>query len=133
MREGVIKLLMIFLLIAAVLMAFIITMMQTNVLVKHSGTEFTKSFSIKSISSETDGGYIRIARHDDTPIAYEWVRFDNNETYKFFSIDKLQIKWEKIYFDLPENLEQGKYSVNIIIDYISGTQEINEYSFWALD
>lgn len=131
MKESLMKFLIILLLVAAILMATIITLMETNILFKHEGTVFNKKIIIYSIVDTTDGGIIRLTRNDDSPIVYEWAMFDNAKTYKFFTINKDSMIVEKITVDLPKNTPRGKYYIAVVVDYISGKQVIYTQSFWV--
>ena len=103
---------------------FVIT--QTNLLYKNSDFKLRVMFE-----SELDGdsGYITLIRNEQTPSVLDWASFENGEDYVFFSKKYVD---ERVYFDLPSEIETGIYYLDVEIKQLSGAIGIITLQFKIL-
>ncbi len=106
-----------------IVLTLIFVILQTNIIYKNY--DFTKIITFQP-EFESDSGYLTINRNSKTPNVADWVSFDNNQSYKFFSEDSII---EKIQIDLPNNIEPGKYYFNIDSNFIESKKTTKIYSF----
>lgn len=86
----------------------------------------SKSFLISS-DVEVDAGYVNLIRNPDTPSAFEFVRFKNNETFMFFSLSNNEVLRERVYLD--DNNLDGRKLVDYEIVYLSGESDAGTFIF----
>jgi hypothetical protein len=96
---------------------------QTNLFYKNSDFDINAVFDSKV---EGDSGYLTLQRNQLTPSTLDWASFKNNETYIYFSEPLVK---EKIYIDMPSEMEVGQYFINVEVKYLSGLTEIKEIPF----
>ena len=75
---------------------------------------------------EGDSGYMTIQRHQKTLSTSDWVSFGNNESKMFFSDSFIR---EKLYVEMPSEVESGVYYFIVEVDYLSGFSETKEMHF----
>ena len=125
MKQKAVKKIMIFLFIIIALFGLYVTYSYTNLFNKVRGDTFSQQYEIKSVIDGTDGGYIRLIRTEETPVAYEWASFSNEQKYLYYSIDEGKILNIPIHITLPTKIEANNYIIDIEIRYNSG-KVINE-------
>ncbi len=111
--------------VIGILLSGYLLVMQTNLFFK-SG-----SFEKKIVLSpdRVDSGYINLKRNVLTPSAFEWAKFDNGQTYLLFTTYEGEYIEERVYFNTPESIENGKYYVDYEVRYLSGMVEQGTLSF----
>ena len=67
-----------------------------------------------------DAGYIMLKRNDATPSVLDNTRFNNNETFLFFSLSNNEIKRERVFY---YGNSDGRKFVDYEIVYVSGKRE----------
>jgi len=81
-------------------------------------------------SGGADAGYINLKSDSRTPSAVEWARFrESGEKYVFFSVLDGQYVEKNVDFNLPQEVEKGKYYVSFEVKYLSGKVESGVISF----
>lgn len=123
---------MIFTFIVIILFGLYITYAHTNLINKVKGDTFSQQIQIESVTNGTDGGFIRVIRSEETPITYEWAKFDNEEKYTYFSIDENKVKQIPIYITIPTQLEKGTYDIELEIKYNSGKTILKTIDFMVI-
>jgi regulator of protease activity HflC (stomatin/prohibitin superfamily) len=89
---------------------------------------FTKTIDIES-DEKTDAGYVVLRQNEKTPSTLEWAEFGNKKQYLFFSVVENEVLREKIYFKIPYGIEDGWYSIDYDIVFLSGEKEERTIKF----
>lgn len=112
-----------------IILSIYLIIYNTNILFKQEDSTFIKSYSIKPITDEADGGYIKIISDSRTPSVKDWTRFYEGTKVSYFSINKGEVINKEIYITTPMIVEQGKYYFGLEIHYNSGEVKTDTISF----
>ena len=100
---------------------FVVT--ATNLIYKND--DFTLKVMFDS-GVEGDSGYLTIKRNPTTPSTADWCTFGNNSSLQYVSTSFVR---EKIFVDMPSNIEPGVYKFDVEAVYLSGYEETKTVSF----
>ena len=126
MRRNKVPWLIIIIVVIGIITSFVLIFTETNAFIKQS--TFTKRIVIQS-DQETDSGYVVLKRDERSSIAADWAKFDTGTSHIFFSISDNEILEKKVFFNIPSDLESGKYYVKYEIVFTSGKKIEDEIEF----
>lgn len=99
------------------IIGIVILYYQSDIIVKHPGANFTQSFRIESTQEHL--GSMQILRNENTPIAADWVTFDDTgNPFIFFSTRIREEYMFKTHIDIPDIVKSGVYYYDIKIVYM---------------
>lgn len=105
-----------------ILASILLILTQTNIFYKNS--DFSKN--VYFYGEQGDSGYLVLERNSKTPSTFDWVYFENNKKTIFFSDEIIR---EKVYIELPSQIESGQYYFNVKAVFVSGKEEVKRMTF----
>lgn len=96
---------------------------QTNVFVKHPGSDFTQTITVTEYSTKI--GSIQISRNPDTPITADWVTFSGtNNSFVFYTMQSRDDKKFDVHIVVPTSVVPGVYKYDAKITYLGEEPKI---------
>ena len=105
------KTLVTLLIVIGFLITSILILTQTSIIVKRAGDDFTRKISFEN----EDNGIILIQRDDRSLSVADWISFEEEKDYSFFTKDQKYVK-KKIKISPPSFAERGWYYYKIKIN-----------------